>query len=143
VAGARVVYGHEELMMISAGGIVIRTAIETISEHAGRSTSGVRLMSLRPGDRLAAIAILEPHNDGGTEGDLLNGGSTGAEESEVAAAALPSEAGTLDGTADLEDTDTLSDEEAALLDEAQALDEDEVAALGAAASDEDEDEDEA
>jgi DNA gyrase subunit A len=59
-----VVYGHEELMMISAGGIVIRTPIETISEHAGRSTSGVILMRLQSGDRLAAIALLEPSPNG-------------------------------------------------------------------------------
>ncbi len=60
VAAARVVYGHEELMMISTGGIVIRTPIETISERSGRATSGVTIMSLREGDRLAAMAILEP-----------------------------------------------------------------------------------
>src|SRR6202022_925769 len=64
VAAARVVRGHEELMMISAGGIVIRTPLETISERAGRATSGVILMNLRDGDRLAAIAILEPSPNG-------------------------------------------------------------------------------
>src|SRR5262249_18189757 len=65
VAAARVVQGYEELMMISANGMVVRTAIETISERAGRLTSGVRLMNLREGDRLAAIAILEPSNGDG------------------------------------------------------------------------------
>src|SRR5215470_2577061 len=35
VAGARVVQGFEELMMISAGGMVVRTAIDSISEHTG------------------------------------------------------------------------------------------------------------
>jgi DNA gyrase subunit A len=64
VAAARVVQGYEELMMISAGGIVIRTPLETISERAGRATSGVILMNLREGDRLAAIAILEPSPNG-------------------------------------------------------------------------------
>jgi hypothetical protein len=64
VAAARVVQGHEELMMISAGGIVIRTPLETISERAGRATSGVILMNLREGDRLAAIALLEPSPNG-------------------------------------------------------------------------------
>jgi DNA gyrase subunit A len=61
------VSGHEELMMISAGGIVIRTAIDTISEHSGRATSGVILMRLQPGDRLAAIALLEPSPNGGDD----------------------------------------------------------------------------
>ena len=65
VAAARVVRGYdEELMMISAGGIVIRTPLETIREYAGRMTSGVILMNLRDGDRLAAIAILEPSTNG-------------------------------------------------------------------------------
>src|SRR5207237_3710574 len=65
VAAARVVQGYEELMMISAGGIVIRTPLENISERTGRATSGVILMNLRDGDRLAAIAILEPTPNGG------------------------------------------------------------------------------
>jgi hypothetical protein len=64
VAAARVVQGYEELMMISAGGIVIRTPLETISERTGRATSGVILMNLREGDRMAAIAILEPSTNG-------------------------------------------------------------------------------
>jgi DNA gyrase subunit A len=64
VAAARVVQGHEELMMISADGIVLRTPLETISERAGRATSGVILMNLREGDRLAAIALLEPSPNG-------------------------------------------------------------------------------
>src|SRR5581483_6736854 len=59
-----VVFGHEELMMISAGGIVIRTPLDTISERTGRATSGVILMNLRDGDRLAAMAILEPSPNG-------------------------------------------------------------------------------
>jgi DNA gyrase subunit A len=90
VAAARVVQGHEELMMISAGGIVIRTPLETISERSGRATSGVILMNLREGDRLAAIAILEPSTNG-------NGDDDGAEAEvveepdEEALAALPSQ----------------------------------------------------
>jgi DNA gyrase subunit A len=55
VAAARVVQGYEELMMISAGGIVIRTPLDTVSERTGRATSGVILMNLRDGDRLAAL----------------------------------------------------------------------------------------
>ena len=65
VTAARVVHGYEELMMISANGIVIRTAIDTISERAGRSTSGVILMRVGQGDEVAAIAVLEPSANGG------------------------------------------------------------------------------
>src|SRR5579859_2931184 len=79
VAAARVVKGYEELMMISAGGMVVRTAIETISERSGRLTSGVKLMNVRDGDRLAAIAILEPStNGGGDEGDAATVDEDGA-----------------------------------------------------------------
>jgi DNA gyrase subunit A len=79
VAAARVVKGYEELMMISAGGMVVRTAIETISERTGRLTSGVKLMNVRDGDRLAAIAILEPSpNGGGDEGQSVTVDEDGA-----------------------------------------------------------------
>ncbi|HLZ27043.1 MAG TPA: DNA gyrase subunit A [Chloroflexota bacterium] len=79
VAAARVVKGYEELMMISAGGMVVRTAIETISERTGRLTSGVKLMNVRDGDRLAAIAILEPStNGGGDEGEAATVDEDGA-----------------------------------------------------------------
>jgi DNA gyrase subunit A len=88
VAAIRVVEGSEELMMISAGGIVIRTPIETISERTGRATSGVILMNLRDGDRLAAIAILEPSPNG--NGDDHPGDAVG-EEDEAVLAALPTE----------------------------------------------------
>jgi DNA gyrase subunit A len=67
VAAARIVQGSEELMMISSNGIVIRTAVETISEYSGRATSGVTVMKLREGDRLAAVALLQPTANGGDE----------------------------------------------------------------------------
>src|SRR5207245_10247042 len=53
VAAARVVHGYEEAMMISAGRIVIRSPLETISQRSGRGASGVILMSVRAGERLA------------------------------------------------------------------------------------------
>lgn len=70
IAAARVVQGFEELMLISSGGIVIRTPLDTISERSGRATSGVTVMALRAGDRLAAMALLTPEADGGTDDDL-------------------------------------------------------------------------
>jgi DNA gyrase subunit A len=101
VAAARVVVGDEELMMISKGGIVIRTPLEMISERAGRSTSGVILMNLRDGDSLAAIALLEPNSNGNGDDGAANGEQSDADaEPEADAddvvdpelrAALPSE----------------------------------------------------
>jgi DNA gyrase subunit A len=125
VAAARVVFGHEELMMISAQGIVIRTPLETISERSGRATSGVILMNLRDGDRLAAIAILEPSTNGDNgdngNGAPLNGSSEeGAIEDEESAvvddealAALPTQADidASNAEADADDNDDDSEEE--------------------------------
>jgi DNA gyrase subunit A len=86
VAAARVVQGYEELMMISAGGIVIRTPLETISERTGRATSGVILMNLRDGDRLAAIAILEPSPNGNGDDDATDVDDADVEETDADAA---------------------------------------------------------
>ncbi len=116
VAAARVVQGYEELMMISAQGIVIRTPLETISERSGRATSGVILMNLRDGDRLAAIAILEPsangNGDDGPNGSVAD--ADGDEEGDLEAddearAALPSqaerEASEAESTGDVDEDD--------------------------------------
>src|SRR6195256_4147077 len=89
VAAARGVQGFEAPIRISADGIVLRTPLETISERAGRATSGVILMNLREGDRLAAIALLEPSPNG--NGDD-NGHTVIAEGDEELLAVLPSAA---------------------------------------------------
>jgi DNA gyrase subunit A len=113
VARARVVYGHEELMMISTGGIVIRTPIETISERTGRSTSGVILMRLQSGDRLAAIALLEPSPNGDQpdepESESLADVPIDAEEPEVSD--LLATEGTYDPDEELEEADEAEEEE--------------------------------
>jgi len=55
VAAARVVSLSEQLMVISANGIFERTSVKGISVQ-GRSTQGVKLMSLDAGDKVVAIA---------------------------------------------------------------------------------------
>ncbi len=55
VATAEVVALSEQLMIISAEGIVVRTPVKGISVQ-GRRTQGVRLMNISPGDRVVAIA---------------------------------------------------------------------------------------
>jgi DNA gyrase subunit A len=133
VAAARVVFGHEELMMISAQGIVIRTPLDTISERTGRATSGVILMNLRDGDRLAAIAILEPS----TNGDNGNGAplSDSADEAESeddesvtvdeeALAALPTQADIDASAAEADADDTADEEEEEDVEEAHDSDDD-------------------
>src|SRR6266487_2007329 len=56
VATARVISEKDnDLMIISAGGVVIRTDVSTI-HVAGRATQGVRLMNLGEGDCVVAVA---------------------------------------------------------------------------------------
>ncbi|MBI4494029.1 MAG: DNA gyrase subunit A, partial [Chloroflexi bacterium] len=57
LAAARVVHGAEEVMLISASGIVMRTPVASISRQ-GRAAHGVAIMNLKAGDRLACAALI-------------------------------------------------------------------------------------
>jgi len=58
IAAARVVRSDDEITIISAQGIVLRTAVENMPQM-GRPARGVRIMSLKDGDVVASIARLE------------------------------------------------------------------------------------
>ena len=64
LVSARIVNPEHELILISEGGIILRTPVAHISLQ-GRSTQGVRLLHLEPGDKVAsAVVILEkPEED--------------------------------------------------------------------------------
>ncbi|HLH24193.1 MAG TPA: DNA gyrase subunit A [Chloroflexota bacterium] len=64
LAAARVIHGHEELMVISSGGTVLRTTIASIRE-TGRTAQGVQIIGLRGNERVACIAIINGHGDDG------------------------------------------------------------------------------
>src|SRR5207248_9547642 len=57
LAGALVVREHQELVFISVGGMVQRTAAAGISQQ-GRSATGVRVMNLRDDDLVSAVALV-------------------------------------------------------------------------------------
>ncbi len=57
VVGARVVQEPDEITLISENGIILRTHVRTISVM-GRTARGVRLMDLREGDAVSAVARL-------------------------------------------------------------------------------------
>ena len=64
LAAARVVTQSQQLMIISADGIITRTPVKEKDPRKGitvqgRSTQGVRLMRLAPGDSVVAIAAFE------------------------------------------------------------------------------------
>jgi len=57
IVDARVVVQKEEVTLISAKGMVLRTPVENISQ-LGRPTRGVRVMRLKEGDSVASIAVI-------------------------------------------------------------------------------------
>jgi DNA gyrase subunit A len=60
---------HEELLLISAGGQVIRTQTNTINRYSS-SARGVTVMRLAEGDRVVGIAAFRPGlAERGTIGD--------------------------------------------------------------------------
>jgi len=67
VVGALTVKDADEMMLITVGGQMVRTAVRDIRE-AGRNTQGVKLINLDETDKLQAIApvISEEKQEGET-----------------------------------------------------------------------------
>jgi len=83
VVGAVLVDDNDEVMLISTGGVLIRTAVAQIREQ-GRSTQGVTLIALGEGEKLAGMERIE-------ERDLGNGnGGNGDAHEEPPPAGDPS-----------------------------------------------------
>jgi DNA gyrase subunit A len=59
IADARVVTDDNDITVISAEGMVLRTRLKQISQM-GRATRGAMLMRPRKGDTIVALALLEP-----------------------------------------------------------------------------------
>jgi DNA gyrase subunit A len=81
-----VVTDDGDITLISKDGITLRTSIKSISRQ-GRSTSGVRVMSLKSGDVVASVAVLDPKSSKPKKKAVNNG----------AAASLPTETDLSDG----------------------------------------------
>ena len=77
LVGAVMVEDRDEVMLISTGGVLIRTAVAQIREQ-GRSTQGVSLISLGEGERLAGIERIEERDD--QDNGNGNGHGAGGEE---------------------------------------------------------------
>jgi len=78
LVGAVLVDDTDEVMLISTGGVLIRTRVDQLREQ-GRSTQGVTLIALGEGEKLAGVEhILETDEDDGTNGGgKANGGNGG------------------------------------------------------------------
>jgi DNA gyrase subunit A len=74
VVGAVLVDDNDEVMLISTGGVLIRTSVAQIREM-GRSTQGVTLIALSEGEKLAGLERIE-ERDLGSNGNGGNGEHT-------------------------------------------------------------------
>src|SRR3954449_10365185 len=67
LAGALVVREHEELVFISQNGMVQRTSVRGINRY-GRASQGVKVMNLRDGDEVSAVALVVETADAAVDG---------------------------------------------------------------------------
>ena len=72
LVGAVLVVDSDEVMLISTGGVLIRTKVAQIRAQ-GRSTQGVTLIALGEGEKLAGVERIEEHEDVGNGGIGGNG----------------------------------------------------------------------
>lgn len=70
----RAVEGDEDLMVITVGGIVIRTPLNQV-RVAGRNTQGVKIINLEPRQRVSSIAIVD-HEETVEEDEVVEGEGT-------------------------------------------------------------------
>ncbi|MHC4365403.1 MAG: DNA gyrase subunit A [Planctomycetota bacterium] len=61
VVALKAVHGRDELMMITANGMIIRTGLDQV-RTIGRATQGVRLIKLKAGDKLVAVEKIVTEN---------------------------------------------------------------------------------
>lgn len=66
VVGIKSVKEQNEIMLISQQGMVVRVPVAGIS-NVGRSTQGVRVISLKPGDKLTSVASVVAKEEEGPE----------------------------------------------------------------------------
>jgi DNA gyrase subunit A len=81
IAVAANVHAEEELILVSADGIVMRTRADTISRQ-GRSTRGVQVMNVGGDDTVASLARIDLGAGSGPNGNgaAINGNGDGASE---------------------------------------------------------------
>ena len=81
VVAARLVQDEDEIMLITTGGVLIRTRVAEIRE-LGRATQGVTLIALDQGEKLAGLEkIVESEDESSQEGQESAEGEDFADES--------------------------------------------------------------
>jgi DNA gyrase subunit A len=66
VVAIKAVHDDDELMMITANGMIVRTGLEEV-RAIGRNTAGVRMISLKDGDKVVAAERLIIEDEGSGE----------------------------------------------------------------------------
>ncbi len=79
VVAMRLVTAKDQAMLITQNGIMIRTRVDEIRE-TGRNAAGVKLIRLDEGDKLVAMAKVEPDENEEKAGEVApgNDGNPGA-----------------------------------------------------------------
>ncbi|MDG2053820.1 MAG: DNA gyrase subunit A [Phycisphaerales bacterium] len=75
VVAVRCVRSSDGLMFVSEGGMIVRIGASTIRQ-IGRNTQGVRVVNLKPEDRLIAAARLAEDEDAASSENMLEGSGT-------------------------------------------------------------------
>lgn len=71
VAGIAVTCDEDEIMLITDGGIIIRTTVDQIPIH-GRATGGVIVMRMNEGSKIARFALLSEEETEENDGSALD-----------------------------------------------------------------------
>jgi len=83
VVAARLVSTTDEVMLITTGGVLIRTRVSEIREM-GRVTQGVTLIGLDTGEKLAGLErVVETDDEGAAEGDAALEGDGAVEDEDT------------------------------------------------------------
>ena len=72
VVGTLVVDPGDEILAVTANGVMIRVPVDEVSEQ-GRMASGVKVMNPDPGDEVVAIALVGEDMNGNSHRDLPSG----------------------------------------------------------------------
>ncbi|HET9579456.1 MAG TPA: DNA gyrase subunit A [Usitatibacter sp.] len=76
VVAATLVAPEDEIMLITSGGVLIRTRVNEIREM-GRSTQGVTLINLGEGEKLSGLQCILDRDEEGENGNGANGNGNG------------------------------------------------------------------
>lgn len=88
VVGAMFVGPEDEILLISSNGVIIRTAVDDVSQQ-GRDATGVRVMNLDDSDQVSAVARFFKVESDEVDGDEVDGDDADGPDSVMSPADAP------------------------------------------------------